>query len=157
MIPDPTTAARRSAVPSASDVARRRTPERSVAVTSTSDADEALEIALQQLAISKLLDERLDLLCALWVILLGERIVDPGAIATGIDDSGRTKDREMSRDVRLRDFEDVLKMADAELALRQEGDDPEPSFVSERLEHARHRAQVDREVSRHSNMQIYAI
>ena len=65
------------------------------------------------------------------VVLLAQRVVDPGALATRIHETGRTQDSEVTRCSRLIDPQRLLDVTHAKLAVRQQRDDPQSGLVAE--------------------------
>lgn len=69
-------------------------------------------------------------------LLVRDPVVDPRAVAPSIDDAGRLGDAELARAVRLADPQRRLEVADAQLAVDEQRDDPDTRLVPERAEHA---------------------
>ena len=63
----------------------------------------------------------------------------PGALAVLVDDAGFGEQLEMARDPRLRLPEDVGEVGDGQLAVLQQGDDPEPGLLADCAEHVENR------------------
>jgi len=66
------------------------------------------------------------------VLLLGDPVVDPRALAAAVDDAGGAQDAEVARGSRLVEVERRFQVANAQLAVREQRDDAEPRLVTER-------------------------
>jgi len=66
------------------------------------------------------------------MLLLGDPVVDPGAVAAAVDDAGGAQDAEMARSGRLVEVERGFQVADAQLAVREQRDDAQPGLVADR-------------------------
>src|SRR5438876_7657133 len=65
------------------------------------------------------------------VMLRQQPVVDPVPLAAVLDDAGRAEHAEMPGNVRLGESEGLLEMADAELDVREERDDPKARRIPE--------------------------
>ena len=65
---------------------------------------------------------------------VGKAIIDTVAVAPVGDYPGILKVRQMTRNIRLRIFQDVLDIADAQLAVKQQIDDPQAIVVTKCFE-----------------------
>ncbi len=63
----------------------------------------------------------------------------PGALAVLVDDAGFGEQLEVARDPRLRLPEDVGQVGDRQLAVLEQGDDPEPGLLADRPQHVENR------------------
>ena len=64
-----------------------------------------------------------------------EAVMHPEALLARSDEPGLAKMGEMARRGRLRDVERRVDIADADLARREQAENPAPRFVGERREH----------------------
>src|SRR4051812_29932944 len=66
-----------------------------------------------------------------------ELVVGPRSFAPGLHHGRVPEDPELAGSVRLRQSQGALHVADAQLAMAEQGDDPQAGFVPQRLEQAR--------------------
>jgi hypothetical protein len=78
------------------------------------------------------------------VALASESVIDPAALTAMFDHARHPQRAQVAGHGRLCQPKGLLKVTDAELALRKEGDDSKPCLVSQGLEEPRERPRVDR-------------
>jgi hypothetical protein len=128
---------------------------RSTACSGPANLEQLLDVTLQHVALRERLDQPLELSLAVGIFLEKQAVVDPVAVAAVVDDASRTQNPELPRDVRLREAERFLEMADAELPVREQRDDAQTSLVSQSAEEARDGSDLHgRRCMRHHDIRI---
>jgi hypothetical protein len=104
---------------------------------------DAHQLGLQAASAADAADQLVEHGLDLGLALRRQPVVDPGAVAAGVDHAGGAQDAEVPRHRRLRQRQRRLDVAHAQLALGQERHDPQPRLVGHRAQEARPGTNID--------------
>jgi hypothetical protein len=99
---------------------------------------EALDIRPERLLCPEEAHEGAQHRAALGLALRCETVINPRALAAGLDHPGRPKHSEVPRRVGLVQPQGFLEVANAELAVAEQRHDPQPRLISKGAQEPRH-------------------